>query len=171
MIVEKKNKRATLWRELWLFVKAQLSAQVASLVDFLVTIFLATICGMFYLYATFIGSVFGGFVNCFVNYRWVFTNAHCKKSQVAIKYILVWIGSILLNTWGTFFLTEWMTGMRWVNDLLGKYVDNVFIIPKIIVSLLVGIFWNYYLQRVFVFQNKNVIGFWKHLFENTKYKD
>lgn len=148
------------WRyALWVFFKAQLSAQIASLVDFLVTILLVKLLGFFYLYATFLGSLVGGAVNCVINYGWVFHAEECKKTHVAMKYLFVWGGSILLNTWGTFALTEWLTGMKWVNGLLGYYVDDVFILSKVIVALLVGFFWNYYLQRVFVYRNHNIRKF------------
>lgn len=153
-------------QSVWLFLKAQLSAQFASLVDFLVTILLVKLFAFFYLHATFLGAVAGGIVNCAVNYRWVFHASECKKLHVAIKYLFVWGGSILLNTCGTFVLTEWLTGMTWVNGLLGYYVDNVFILSKIIVALLVGFFWNYQMQRVFVYKNRNIRGFWKQCFEN-----
>lgn len=136
-------------------MKAQISAQMASLVDFGVTILLVKLLSMFYLYATFLGSVVGGIVNCVINYKWVFHAADCKKKYVAVKYLFVWGGSIMLNTWGTFALTEWLTDMKWVNGLLGYYVDNVFILSKIIVALLVGFFWNYHLQRIFVYRNHN----------------
>ena len=69
------------WRHaVWVFVKAQLSSYVASLVDFLVTILLVKLSGLFYLYATFLGSVAGGMVNCVINYGWVFHADDCKKS-------------------------------------------------------------------------------------------
>ena len=49
------------WRHaVWVFIKAQLSSYVASLIDFLVTILLVKLSGLFYLYATFLGSVVGG---------------------------------------------------------------------------------------------------------------
>ena len=144
-------------------MKAQLSAQVASLCDFLFTILLVKLLGVFYLYATFCGSITGGMVNCFINYHWVFGANDCKKKFVAMKYLFVWTGSILLNTWGTFGLTEWLTNMRWVNHLLGYYVDDVFILSKIVVSILVGFFWNYQLQRTFVYRNRDIRAFWKHL--------
>ena len=58
------------WRHaVWVFIKAQLSSYVASLIDFLVTILLVKLSGLFYLYATFLGSVVGGVVNCVINYR------------------------------------------------------------------------------------------------------
>lgn len=152
----KKTSKFSGWRRVfWVFVKAQLSSYVASFSDFLATILLAKLCGLFYLYATFLGSVVGGLVNCAINYRWVFRANECKKVHVALKYLFVWGGSILLNTWGTFALTEWLTAMHWVDGLLGHYVKDVFIFSKIIVAVLVAFFWNYQLQRVFVYRNHN----------------
>ncbi|WP_418696514.1 GtrA family protein [Bacteroides sp.] len=165
----KEKSKGAKWRyDVWVFFKAQLSAQFASFVDFLVTILLVKVFGVFYLYATFIGSVVGGGVNCAINYGWVFHAENVKKMHVAVKYLFVWGGSILLNTWGTFALTEWLTGMPWVNGLLGYYVDNVFILSKIIVAVLVAFFWNYHLQKFFVYRNHNFKGFLKHYFENKK---
>ena len=105
------------------------------------------------------GFLVGGIVNCAINYGWVFHAEDCKKTHVAVKYLFVWGGSIILNTWGTFALTEWLTGMTWVNGLLGYYIDNVFILSKIIVAVLVAFFWNYHLQRFFVYRNHNIKGF------------
>ena len=141
----KSNGKGVSWRHsVWIFFKAQISAQFASFVDFLVTILLVKAFAVFYLYATFTGSVVGGIVN------------------------FAWGGSIILNTWGTFALTEWLTGMTWVNGLLGYYIDNVFILSKIIVAVLVAFFWNYHLQRFFVYRNHNIKGFLKHYLENKK---
>lgn len=165
--LNKKSGAATCRRACWVFLKAQLSAQVASAVDFFTTILLVKLFGLFYLYATFLGAVVGGVVNCVINYGWVFHAAGCKKKYVALKYFLVWGGSILLNTWGTFALTEWLTGMNWINSLLGYYVDNVFILAKIVVALLVGFFWNYQLQRVFVYRNYNIRDFMQRHFRDN----
>ena len=72
------------WRHaVWVFVKAQLSSYVASLVDFLVTILLVKLSGLFYLYATFLGSVAGGMVNCVINYGWAFHADDCKNARCA----------------------------------------------------------------------------------------
>lgn len=168
--LDKKHRIAGWRRVVWVFCKAQLSAQFASLVDFLVTILLVKLLDLFYLYATFLGSVAGGMVNCAINYRWVFHSDGCKKLHVALKYVIVWIGSILLNTWGTFVLTEWLTGMTWVNGILGYYVDNVFILAKIIVAVLVAFFWNYHMQRVFVYRNHDIRRFFDYIWKDNKYK-
>lgn len=135
------------------FLKAQLSAQLASLVDFVTTVLLVKCFALFYLYATLIGSVVGGMVNCAINYRWVFSDSHCKSHFIVMKYTFVWIVSIALNTWGTYFLTEWLTRMPWLNRLLSSYIDDLFIFSKIVVAVLVALLWNYQMQRLFVYRN------------------
>ena len=54
-------------------------------------------------------------------------------------------------------MTEWLTDMNWVNGLLGQYIDNVFILSKIVVAVLVALFWNYHMQRLFVYKNHHII--------------
>lgn len=119
------------------FAKAQCSAWVASAVDFGLTFTLASIAGLWYGYATLIGAVCGGLVNCAINYRWVFHAFGMKKKYIAMRYMFVWVGSIVLNTYGTCQVTE-LTGMN-------------YLISKTIVAALVAVFWNYHLQRTFVF--------------------
>lgn len=87
-------------------------------------------------------------------------NARCAEIS------FVWGGSILLNTWGTFALTEWLTGMHWVDGLLGHYINDVFILSKVIVAVLVAFFWNYHLQRVFVYRNHNFRKFIRQYFRD-----
>ena len=128
--------------EIWVFSKAQITAQLATLCDFLVSILLYEVFGMWYVAATFIGALSGGIVNCLLNYRFVFGSDGQKKRYVAIKYLLVWTGSIMLNTLGTFIITE----------LSGHH----FIIAKAIVSVAVALLWNYQMQRFFVYRNKHI---------------
>lgn len=137
-------------RSFILFFKAMCSAQIASAVDFFVTFFLVNLCGLYYVAATFLGAVTGGVVNCCINYKWVFTTSSSKR-LVALKYLLVWGGSILLNTGGTYLLTEGMMRMSWVDRLNALVSVNLFLLPKIVVALIVSFFWNYQLQRKFVY--------------------
>ena len=133
--------QAAAHKEIWTFCKAQVTAQIASLVDFSIAAFLKYVCGIWYLYSNFTGSVCGGIVNCAINYRWAFRAQGQSKLFVAIKYFIVWSGSISLNNLGTYLLTEWWG------------VDDFFLFAKAIVSLFVGFFWNYLLQRFFVYRN------------------
>lgn len=129
-----KNKAVT-------FCKAQFSAWISSAVDFGLTLLLANLCGVWYGYATFLGAVSGGITNCAINYKWVFHAFGMKKKYIAMRYTLVWCGSILLNTCGTYLLTE--------------FSGQNFIIAKIIVAVLVAVLWNYQMQCNFVFPAKN----------------
>lgn len=147
----------------FMFIRAQFSSQAASIVDFATTVLLVKLFGVFYLYATFIGSVCGGIVNCSVNYSWTFKPKECKKLHVGIKYALVWAGSIALNTSGTYFMTETFMKLSWLRKLIEPFVNDFFIIPKIIVSLLVGFFWNYQMHRLFVYKNIDIRNsLWKN---------
>ena len=85
--------------------------------------------------------------------QWTFKSKECKKRHVIVKYLLVWIGSILLNTWGIYFMTETISRNPWVQETLKHYIDDLFVFSKIVVSLLVGFLWNYNMQRIFVYKN------------------
>lgn len=122
------------------FGKAQISAWIASFVDFAVTIILAQFAELWYGYSTFIGTLMGGITNCIINYKWVFHPDSINKRHVAARYMIVWTGSILLNTFGTLSLTE-ATGVS-------------FIIVKAAVAVAVAVLWNYQMQRLFVFNGK-----------------
>lgn len=119
------------------FCKAEASAVVASVVDFAVTLMLAELLGLWYVCATFIGAVTGGVVNCMVNYRWVFSAQRLGKMRLALRYIVVWAGSIGFNTGFTYLVTE-LAGCN-------------FIVSKVVVACLVAVLWNYQMQRCYVF--------------------
>ena len=122
------------------FGKAQISAWIASFIDFAVTIILAQYAELWYGYSTFIGAFMGGITNCIINYKWVFHPDSISKRYMAARYMMVWTGSILLNTFGTLTVTE-ATGVS-------------FIIVKAAVAVTVAVMWNYQMQRLFVFNEK-----------------
>jgi putative flippase GtrA len=119
------------------FLKAQASSLTATAVDYLVT-FLLQILFQWSMPASILGTVSGGIVNFTMNRSWVFEARGKKIQSQAIKYILVWIGNLILVTVGVFVLIKW-GGLS-------------LMVAKIIVSLLVGFFYNYILQKRFVFK-------------------
>ena len=149
-----------------MFLRAQLSAQMATIVDFFVTILLVSVSNIYYVYATFTGAVSGGVVNAMINYSWTFKSKG-KKKYVAIKYLIVWVGSIWLNTWGTYLLTECLSTIPWVKNTLIRHFGDFFIIPKIIVAVLVALLWNYNMQRFFVYRNIKFKDFLKRKKDKT----
>lgn len=136
-----------------MFIRAQLSAQLATIADFLVSIMLNQGMGIYYVYATLTGSIMGGLVNCVINYKWTFHTEDCSLMFVLFKYVLVWIGSIGLNLWGTYLLTEFLTAQH---NRFSISESTAFILSKIITSVTVAVCWNYNLHRVFVFKDAQI---------------
>jgi putative flippase GtrA len=120
-----------------MFLKFQLSAIVATLVDFGVTIFLKEALQWDYLVSTSIGSVVGGLFNFAIGRRWVFKVADFSRGKQASRYLLTWFGSILLNIGIVFVLTEFLA----LN----------YVISKVISAITVSTTFNYSLQKRFVF--------------------
>ncbi len=126
-------------KEIQTFFKAQGSAIFATACDYAMRLFLDKVVDFNYLTATFLGALTGGIVNCFVNYNFAFRNNGVHKKDVAARYFVIWAGSICLNTAGTGFFKE--------------YVHIPAYFAMLLTSLLVAFFWNYLLQRSFVFHS------------------
>jgi putative flippase GtrA len=123
------------------FLKAQMSSLIASATDYLVTVLLVKLTGAtpgLVALASVEGAVCGGIVNFIINRRWVFSDGSKSRRVQVIRYILVWTGSMLLNATGMYLVTYFST------------IDIA--ISKILVSLLVGFGYNYFLQKRFVFK-------------------
>ena len=87
-----------------------------------------------------------------------------------MRYLAVWGGSILFNTSGIYLMTELLKKIPWIIKISSLLFENIFIIPKIIVSLFVGFVWNYNMHRFFVFKNLNLKRFFrsKKTIDNTE---
>jgi putative flippase GtrA len=119
------------------FVKAQASSLIASLFDFLTTVVCKEFFYLWYVVANIIGTIVGGATNFVLGRVWVFHKKEKSAPKQILRYILVWSGNAFLNTAGVFLVTH--------------YIGLSYIISKIIVSFLVGISYNYILQKKFVF--------------------
>ncbi len=127
------------------FGKAQVSSVVSTLVDFAVTSLLFQVFNVYYVCSTFVGSVVGGATNCIINDRWTFKGSNRSKSSVAARYLLVWIGSIVLNTCGT------AIGVRLVTEWETTGLDTLLIV-KAVVAVIVAVFWNFLMQKHYVYR-------------------
>ena len=140
---------------LFIFLRAQLSAQFATLADFILTYVCFEWLGIYYVLATSIGAITGGIINCVINYKWAFATKDCQFKWVFFKYILVWIGSFILNVGGVYLLVEFMQN----NTHLWEKASGLYlIIAKVIVSIIVSVGWNYVLHRYFVFQDAHILN-------------
>lgn len=129
--------------ELLTFGKAELTASLASIVDFGLAFILSDLIGIYYGLANAIGVMSGGVTNCCLNYRYVFGTSNRKKKSVAWRYFIIWAISWILNSGGTIVLTELVNSH--------EHINLHYMIPKCLVAFLVAVFVNYPGQRKFVF--------------------
>lgn len=140
------------------FLRSSVSSQIASWTDM-------GVCFVFYAFvflplggspmrsflATAVGLVVGGVVNCIVNYKFTFRAENCPIKAVAVKYLLIWAGSFVLNLVGTTVLDHTLQSLeihkliRWIKP------DGVFAFSRLAVSLIVSLAWNFILQKNFVY--------------------
>lgn len=119
------------------FLRYNVSAILATITDFLVFVILIKIFGIWYIVATIFSALSGGIIAFVLNRNWAFISKSGKISRQAIRYFIVWGGSILLNTVGLFILVESTN----INE----------IISKIIISVAVGFGFNFLMYKYFVF--------------------
>jgi len=121
-----------------LFAFAQIAAMTGTAVDFLFYIFFTEIVGLWYVISNIIGATMGAITNFLMGRYWVFTSTESKIQNQAGRYILVSLGSLILNTIGVYLLT----------DIFGIY----YVWSKVIVSIVIGITYNFILQKNFVYK-------------------
>lgn len=136
------------------FLRSAVSSQASGWVDFIVGFV------MFYWIfnqhlswlATGIGVVAGGIVNCIICYKFTFRAEDCPWKAVVVKYALVWIGNLILNSGGTEIL--YILLKKWhVLEELGFKAAGYYSTARIVMSLIVSWFWNFILQRNFVYRS------------------
>ena len=135
------------------FLRSAVSSQASGWVDFIVGFV------MFYWIfnqhlswlATGIGVVAGGIVNCIICYKFTFRAENCPWKAVVVKYALVWIGNLILNSGGTELLYILLKKWHVLEDL-GFKAAGYYSTARIVMSLLVSWFWNFVLQRNFVYR-------------------
>ncbi len=120
------------------FLKSQAASLVGTTVDFLVTILAVELLGLWYVVGTGLGTISGGIINFTLGRTWVFQASANILSRQIFKYFIVWNGSLALNAGGVFLLTH--------------YTGISYLFSKLFISLLVGFFYNYLIQKKYVFQ-------------------
>jgi putative flippase GtrA len=121
------------------FTKAQLISLLASAVDFGITWLLVAIAGAPPVAGGATGTICGGFTHFMVSRTWVFNAQEKRWTGQLNRYVLVWIGNLVLNVSGLWLLT--------------RYAGLNYLIAKIITATLVAVFYNYQLQKRFVFKH------------------
>jgi putative flippase GtrA len=121
------------------FTKAQLISVLASLVDFGVTWILVQKVGAPAVAGGATGTLCGGVTHFMISRTWVFNAQEKKWAGQLNRYVLVWIGNLVLNVSGLWLLHDYMRINVWI--------------AKIITAVLVAVLYNYQLQKRFVFKH------------------
>lgn len=137
---------------LFMFLRSSVSSQIASWIDLGLGFVLFSWVGLYAWLATAIGAVAGGVVNCCINYRFTFHAQGVSARCVAVKYLMIWTGSLLFNTYGTQLLYELLHKSS-LFDMLGFTDDGCYAAARITVSLVVSLAWNFLMQRYFVYRS------------------
>lgn len=136
---------------LFMFLRSSVAAQIASWIDLGLGFVLFSWVGLPTWAATAIGAVAGGVVNCCINYRFTFHAQGVKPHCVAVKYLMVWVGSLLFNTYGTQLVYDLLHSSS-LFDMLGFTEKGCYAAARLSVSLVVSLAWNFLMQRYFVYR-------------------
>jgi len=128
----KKSVEKTSW------LRSQAVAITATSVDFLVTIGLKELAGLWYVGSTATGALCGAVTSFVLLRKWAFQKNEERWHGQAARYVIASGTSLLLNTGGVWLLTE--------------VFDIQYVVSKIIVAVLMGLTVNYLMFKHFVFR-------------------
>lgn len=156
------------------FMRSTVTNQTSGWVDFGVSFAMFAWLGIQPFWSAAIGAIMGGIVNCILNYRFTFHAQDCPWKAVIIKYAMVWVGSLLLNSFGTEGVYWVLSRWHWL-EMLGFRPDGYFTAARLFTALAVSLGWNFVLQRNFVYRqtsfDRHAIGFFDLVFRRGKSKD
>ncbi|MEP7108387.1 MAG: GtrA family protein [Ferruginibacter sp.] len=125
------------------FFKANVSSVTASFSDYLVTIIFHQFLQVDEVLASILGTIFGGMINFLVGRHWVFRSVNSPFFHQGKRYLITWVGNLILNALGVF--------------LLVRLCSVYYIIAKAATSITVAIAYNYPIQKKYVFRNVDIV--------------
>jgi len=120
------------------FTKAQVASLVASSVDFLVTWLLIRQLEAPPVAGSVTGTICGGVTHFLISRNWAFSAQEKKWTGQLTRYVLVWIGNLILNASGVWLLFHVAGWNVWP--------------AKIVTAIGIAVFYNYVLQKRYVFK-------------------
>jgi putative flippase GtrA len=127
----------------YIFAKAQASAFIGGIVDYLVMIVLSELFHIHYTISIVFGGIIGAIVNFSINKYWTYQSHQFPVGVQLLRFILVVAGSILLKSSGTYLLTTWLV------------LDYKF--SRIITDIFVSLCFNFLLQKYWVFKKATTL--------------
>lgn len=121
------------------FLKVNVASLTASIFDYMVTVLMVKYLHADPLLGGVTGTVFGGILNFFIGRRWVFKARHHSVSSQGKRYLVTWLGNLVLNASGLYVLI--------------KILEVQYIVAKVVTSLVVAFAYNYHIQKRYVFKH------------------
>jgi putative flippase GtrA len=118
--------------------RSQIAAALASLSDYATLITLVELVRVWYVTATTLGGIVGAVTSFLIGRYWSFEARHGRFASQAFRYGVISGMSILLNTAGVYALKE--------------FLQTPYLASKIVVSICVGILFNFPMHRHYVFR-------------------
>lgn len=133
------------------FIRSIGASQISAWTDFGVGFIFFAFLNLSVFTSSSIGAIAGGIVNCIINYKFTFRHYKCQWETIAIKYFIIWLGSLLLNSYGTsigyYLLNQW----NFLEEV-GVGRDGYYTLSRLLVSLIVSVGWNFIFQKYFVYR-------------------
>lgn len=120
------------------FSKAQVASGIATAFDYALLFSMTEILHVWYVASVAAGAFVGAVANFLLNRHWSFEATHDHAHHQALRYAMVSTGSLALNTFGVWAMTE--------------FLKIHYSISVVTVSIMVGFFFNYPLHRGYVFR-------------------
>ncbi len=135
---QKSNPLSKFKKSTGIFIKAQASAFIGGIIDYLIMIACTELLLFHYTVSIVFGGIIGAIVNFSINRYWTYQSTESKVETQLVKFILIVAGSIFLKSSGTYLLTTFLM------------VD--YKISRIITDIFVSFGFNFVLQKYWVFR-------------------
>ena len=99
---------------------------------------LTELMNIWYVISAAVGAAVGAVIAFFLGRNWAFVAKDEQKRTQALKYFIVALGSLGLNTFGVYAFTEW--------------AEFQYVVSKTITAIIVAVSYNYTLNKYFVFK-------------------
>ena len=133
-------------------LRSSVSSQLCGWIDTLLSFIAFSFLGFTPFLSTAFGAFIGGILNCSINYKFTFHAEGIDWRIALTKYLFVWTGSLLLNSFGTQIIYHLFGDWDWLVETTGITKDGIFLAARLFVALMVSLCWNFLLQRNFVFK-------------------